>query len=128
MRITIDIPDEELAAILKRVAGSNGLESVVPKPDVLLVESLDIPTRAYNCLTRDWSGPPVATTVDDVAKLTFMDLLRIKNMGPLSACEVQVALEKHGLGLKGGVPRDARFQDMLARVRRDAERRGGKPA
>jgi len=62
----------------------------------LTVEEIDLPTRIANTLRKGGYG-----TVEDLAKTTYLDLVKIKNLGEKSIKIVQVALAKRKINLKG---------------------------
>lgn len=61
---------------------------------LMTIDDLDIPVRPWNCL-RDRGILNVGLLLEHTRK----DLLRIKNMGPWSVREIEVALDRHGLKL-----------------------------
>jgi DNA-directed RNA polymerase subunit alpha len=69
------------------------LESVkfqqpISPPEIILIEELQLPVRAYNCLKR--SG---INSVDELLKYSQEDIKEIKNFGKKSAEEVFQALK-----------------------------------
>ena len=63
-------------------------ESVLLEP----IESMQISSRAYNCLFR--SG---CRCVGDVAGLPESQIIRIRNMGKVTAAEIIKALKEYGI-------------------------------
>lgn len=59
------------------------------------LEELDLSVRAYNCLKRVGIN-----TIGDVIKYTYEDLLKVRNLGRLSAKEVVQKLADYGFKLK----------------------------
>jgi DNA-directed RNA polymerase subunit alpha len=64
-------------------------EQPIPQPEVILIEELQLPVRAYNCLKR--SG---INSVDELVKYSQEEIKEIKNFGKKSAEEVFQALKK----------------------------------
>jgi DNA-directed RNA polymerase subunit alpha len=62
----------------------------------LTVEEIDLPTRIANTLRKGGYG-----TVEDLAKATLSDLVKIKNLGEKSIKIVESALAKKKINLKG---------------------------
>jgi len=58
-------------------------------------EELDLSVRAYNCLRR--AG---IKTIEDITKMSFEQLAKLRNMGEKTAMEVVEKLKKHGLNLE----------------------------
>lgn len=65
------------------------------KGEEIKVGDLNLTSRAYNCLMRRG-----ITTVSILTKLTFDDLMNIRNMGLKTAMEIVEILEAHGFYLK----------------------------
>lgn len=63
-------------------------EQPIPQPEVILIEELQLPVRAYNCLKR--SG---INSVDELVKYSQEEIKEIKNFGKKSADEVFQALK-----------------------------------
>jgi len=63
-------------------------EQPIPQPEVILIEELQLPVRAYNCLKR--SG---INSVDELVKYSQEEIKEIKNFGKKSAEEVFQALK-----------------------------------
>ena len=61
----------------------------IPQPEVILIEELQLPVRAYNCLKR--AG---INSVDELVKYSQEEIKEIKNFGKKSADEVFHALKK----------------------------------
>lgn len=59
------------------------------------ISSMDLSVRAYNCLHR--SG---VNTMGEIARMTRLDLLRIRNLGAGTADEIERKLARYGLGLR----------------------------
>ena len=57
----------------------------------MLIEELELSIRSYNCLKR--AG---IYTVEELSKITYEDLLHIRNLGKKSIEEIQQKLEKMG--------------------------------
>ena len=64
------------------------VQQSVPSPEIILIEELQLPVRAYNCLKR--SG---INSVDELLKYSQEDIKEIKNFGKKSAEEVFQALK-----------------------------------
>ena len=64
------------------------VQQPVPSPEIILIEELQLPVRAYNCLKR--SG---INSVDELLKYSQEDIKEIKNFGKKSAEEVFQALK-----------------------------------
>ena len=62
------------------------------------IEDLCLSVRSYNVLYR--AG---YKTLSDVCKLSFNELLKLRNIGRKSAMEILEALEERGLELRGGM-------------------------
>jgi DNA-directed RNA polymerase subunit alpha len=60
----------------------------IPQPEVILIEELQLPVRAYNCLKR--AG---INSVDELVKYSQEEIKEIKNFGKKSADEVFQALK-----------------------------------
>lgn len=63
-------------------------KEVIPKQEIILIEELQLPVRAYNCLKR--SG---INSVDELIKYSQEEIKDIKNFGKKSANEVFQALK-----------------------------------
>jgi DNA-directed RNA polymerase subunit alpha len=61
----------------------------IPQPEVILIEELQLPVRAYNCLKR--AG---INSVDELVQYSEEEIKEIKNFGKKSADEVFQALKK----------------------------------
>lgn len=61
----------------------------IPQPEVILIEELQLPVRAYNCLKR--AG---INSVDELVQYSQEEIKEIKNFGKKSADEVFQALKK----------------------------------
>lgn len=70
-------------------------EEFPPEVLKLTVEEIDLPTRIANTLRKGGYG-----TVEDLAKVTYLDLVKIKNLGEKSIKVVQAALAKKKIKLK----------------------------
>lgn len=64
------------------------IQQSLPPPEIILIEELQLPVRAYNCLKR--SG---INSVDELLKYSQEDIKEIKNFGKKSAEEVFQALK-----------------------------------
>ena len=62
----------------------------IPQPEVILIEELQLPVRAYNCLKR--AG---INSVDELVQYSQEEIKEIKNFGKKSADEVFQALKKN---------------------------------
>ena len=58
------------------------------QPEIILIEELQLPVRAYNCLKR--SG---INSIDELVKYSQEEIKEIKNFGKKSADEVFQALK-----------------------------------
>lgn len=65
------------------------LQQPIPQPEVILIEELQLPVRAYNCLKR--AG---INSVDELVRYSQEEIKEIKNFGKKSADEVFQALKK----------------------------------
>jgi DNA-directed RNA polymerase subunit alpha len=65
------------------------LQQPIPQPEVILIEELQLPVRAYNCLKR--AG---INSVDELVQYSQEEIKEIKNFGKKSADEVFQALKK----------------------------------
>ena len=63
-------------------------KQIIPQHEVILIEELQLPVRAYNCLKR--SG---INSVDELLKYSQEEIKDIKNFGKKSANEVFQALK-----------------------------------
>ena len=61
----------------------------IPQPEIILIEELQLPVRAYNCLKR--AG---INSVDELVQYSQEEIKEIKNFGKKSADEVFQALKK----------------------------------
>ena len=61
----------------------------------MTIEELDLSVRSYNCLKR--AG---INTVEELAKKSEDDMMKVRNLGKKSLEEVIQKLEELGLGLK----------------------------
>jgi len=64
------------------------VQQPISSPEIILIEELQLPVRAYNCLKR--SG---INSVDELLKYSQEDIKEIKNFGKKSAEEVFQALK-----------------------------------
>jgi DNA-directed RNA polymerase subunit alpha len=64
------------------------IQQSLPPPEIILIEELQLPVRAYNCLKR--SG---INSVDELLQYSQEDIKEIKNFGKKSADEVFQALK-----------------------------------
>lgn len=60
------------------------------------IEDLDLSVRSYNCLMRAGKR-----TVDDVSKMSYSDLITVRNLGRRSADEIVSKLRDIGIEIKG---------------------------
>ena len=65
------------------------IQQTIPQPEVILIEELQLPVRAYNCLKR--AG---INSVDELIQYSQEEIKEIKNFGKKSADEVFQALKK----------------------------------
>ena len=65
-------------------------------PVSVRIEKLNLTTRSYNCLKR-----ANINTLDDLSKLTAIDLYKIRNMGRKSLYEIIEKLKKYDIVLDG---------------------------
>lgn len=73
----------------------------------ITTEELDLSVRSYNCLKR--AG---INTLDDLINLTEDDLLKVRNLGRRSACEVVRKLIEFGCELKAYRTEDSLLHDI----------------
>ena len=64
------------------------IQQQIPQPEIILIEELQLPVRAYNCLKR--SG---INSVDELLRSSQEEIKEIKNFGKKSADEVFQALK-----------------------------------
>jgi DNA-directed RNA polymerase subunit alpha len=64
------------------------IQQQIPQPEIILIEELQLPVRAYNCLKR--SG---INSVDELLRYSQEEIKEIKNFGKKSADEVFQALK-----------------------------------
>ena len=64
------------------------VEQPIPQPEIILIEELQLPVRAYNCLKR--AG---INSVDELVQYSQEEIKEIKNFGKKSADEVFQALK-----------------------------------
>ncbi len=94
--------DEVVAALEKY--GLQLKEPPIPEAEIiepldpLSLSNLSLSTRSYNCLSR--AG---FTSLDQVANLTFNELITIRNLGEKSVEEIIAKLEENGFHLKDSI-------------------------
>ena len=76
-------------------------------PMSVRIEKLDLTTRSYNCLKR-----AKINTLDDLSKLTAIDLYKIRNMGRKSLYEIIEKLKKYDIVLDGTEEMEAKKIDI----------------
>jgi hypothetical protein len=108
IKLTADEADALIAIVRSRVTGEPGF---VGDPELWWyslparerpLESLGLPNRAHNCISRMTDGThKQVRTVGDLADCTEYDLLSLRNFGEDSLLIVQKALAEVGLSLTG---------------------------
>ena len=110
IRNSIALTDkEELAMALKEGIVEKNFLAYTEKGEEIKVGDLNLSSRAYNCLMRRG-----ITTVSTLTKLTFDDLIGIRNMGLKTATEIVEVLEGHGFYLKDGKGKDKTHYEECA--------------
>jgi DNA-directed RNA polymerase alpha subunit len=90
-RLTLDRIRAKIPELIREALLADGAR---PEHQIS-IESLNISTRAYNCL-KDAK----VRSAGDLLELTAADLLRCKNLGRGSLAEIQAELARFGLNLK----------------------------
>lgn len=94
--------DEVVAALEKY--GLQLKAPPIPEPEIiepldpLSLSNLSLSTRSYNCLSK--AG---FTSLDQIANLTFNELITIRNLGKKSVEEIIAKLEENGFHLKDSI-------------------------
>lgn len=92
------VKTEQIAAsagVREVIEGGKSLDDFSEKLDEMSVDELGLTTRAYNCLVR--SG---RTTVSHILQTTRTELYNIRNLGAISAQQIEDILAKLGLSFK----------------------------